>query len=147
MREICALAAVATSLLMAACSQGDPHAEIEALIKDAETAVESRQTGFFRGLLSDDYVDARGNTKDDLINRIRGYFLINTEIEIINRIDEITLHGDDAATAVLHVAMVGRNAGRGLLGLDGDLIRMELELLHDGSDWQVAGADWGRLIQ
>lgn len=133
--------------LPAACGRSGADAEISALLDEAEAAAEARQTGYFRSLLSDDYVDARGNRKEDLVNRIRAYFLLNSDVEIVDRIQEITLHGDDAATVVLQTALVGRGQGRGLLGVDGDLFRLELELLRDRSDWHVVGANWERLIQ
>lgn len=133
-------------LALAACGSADPDAELRALIADAEAAAEARDTGHFRSLLSDDYVDTRGRRKQQLIDMIRGYFFVNSDIEVVNRIEEVTLNGNDAAEVVLQSGMLGRGGG-GLLDLDGKLYRIELELVRESGDWAIIGADWERILE
>jgi hypothetical protein len=57
------------------------------------------------------------------------------------------LEGEDAARAVLHAGMVGQRTGAALVdGIDADLYRFELELVNDGGEWQIIGADYRRAL-
>ena len=57
------------------------------------------------------------------------------------------LEGEDAARAVVHAGMVGRRTGAALIdGVDADLYRFELELVNEGGDWQIIGADYRRAL-
>jgi hypothetical protein len=81
------------------------------------------------------------------MRRVRGYFIANQRIEIVSRVDEIVLQGTDAARAVVHAGMLGQRSGAALLGgVDADLYRFELELVNDGGEWRIIGADWDRAL-
>jgi hypothetical protein len=113
----------------------------------AEAAAEERDTGHFRRLVSDDYVDASGRRKQDLIDFLRLYFIANTDIEVLARVENVELFGDDAAELTLQSALIGRGQGRSALGIDGDLYRIDLELVRERGDWRIIGADWERILQ
>jgi len=141
------LALLLAATLAAGCGAEDPEADIRALLAQAEDAAEARDAGFFGALLGDAYRDTRGNGRDEAMRMLRGYFLANQRIEIVSRVDEVVLEGSDAARAVVHAGMVGQRAGAGMLaGVDGDLYRFELELVNDGADWRIIGADFGRAL-
>ncbi len=130
------------------CAADDPATVIEQLIEDTEIAAESRDTGHFRGLIADSYVDARGNDREHLVNLIRGYFLAHPSIDVFTRIESVELSGDDAAEVVLLAGVLARRPGEGLLeGFDGRLYRLELELVENDGDWQIIGADWQRSLE
>jgi len=134
-------------MLVSACGASNPEAEIRALLAAAEEAAEARDVGFFGDALGAGYRDARGHDRDELVRMVRGFFIANQRIEIVSRIDEIVLEGDSAARAVLHAGMVGQRTGAGLVdGIDADLYRFELELVNDGGDWQIIGADYRRAL-
>jgi hypothetical protein len=98
-------------------------------------------------LIGDAYRDARGNDRDELLRSVRGYFLANQRIELVSRVDEVVLEGGDAARAVVHAGLAGQRAGAALFaGVDAELYRFELELVHVGGDWRVIGAKWNRAI-
>lgn len=137
----------ALAVLATGCGAGDPEAEIRALLAAAEEAAEARDVGFFSGVLADGYRDARGNDRDEMLRRLRGYFIANQRIEILSRVDEIVVEGDGSARAVVHAGMVGRRAGAELIdGIDADLYRFELTLVDDGAGWRVARADFRRAV-
>jgi hypothetical protein len=142
MARIEASLTICVLVCLGGCAAGDPHAEIEALIERTEAAAEARDTGFFRDLVSDDYVDVRGRTRDDVIDLVRGYFLLSARVEVVIRIERIALAGTDAADVELQAALVGRAEGRSLLGVDGNLYDLDIELVKEGSSWRVIGADW-----
>jgi hypothetical protein len=142
-RLACALAAVLTS----GCGPSDPEAEIRALLAAAEQAAEDRDVGFFGDVLGAAYRDARGNDRDELVRSIRGYFIANQRIEIVSRVDEVVLEGEDAARAVVYAGMAGQRTGAALIGgVEADLYRFELELVNDGGDWRIIGADYRRAL-
>jgi hypothetical protein len=138
----CALAVAASG-----CGASDPEAEIRALLTAAEVAAEARDVGFFGDAIGANYRDARGNDREAMLRMLRGYFIANQRIEIVSRIDEVVIEGGDAARAVVHAGMVGRRTDAPLIdGLDADLYRFELELVNDGGNWQVIGADFERAL-
>lgn len=131
-------------LATAACGRGDADAELVALVERAEAAVEARDAGFFSDVVADSYSDAHGRTKEELLRLIRGYFFVNRDIEVVNRIAAVEPQGRDAAIVRLQTGVVTRGRGGALLGLDGELRRLELELIRDGREWRVIGAEWAR---
>ncbi len=142
-----AIAFALAAVLVAGCGTGDPETEIRALLAAAEKAAEERDAGFFADAIDTSYRDARGNDRDGLIRSIRGYFIANQRIEIVSRVDEVVLEGTDAARAVVHAGMVGQRAGATLVdGVGADLYRFELELVNEGGDWRIIGADYRRAL-
>ena len=131
--------------VLAACGSEDPNAELREFIERTEVAAEERDTGHFRALVSDRYMDVRGNDRDRLIDIIRVYFLTHQSLEVVTRIESIVLSGADVAEVSLLAGLLGRRAGASLLGgLDGRLYDIELELTREGGDWQIIGARWER---
>ena len=117
------------------------------MVDSAETAAEERQTGYFRSLLAESYTDNRGNNHERMIDIFRGYFLMHPSLEIVTRISTIELLGTDAAEISLLAGVVGQRTGGLLLGgVDGRLYDLDIELVRNGSDWQVIGASWDRAL-
>ena len=134
--------ALLVALLLSACDAENPDDELRALMQDMEVATESRNTGFFRGIVAESYRDARGNDRERLINLIRAFFLTNSKVEAIVRVQEVSLDGDASAEVTLQTALLSETNGRSLFGLDGDFYTVELEFLQTGGDWMLIGADW-----
>lgn len=144
----CGRVLAAMAVFFCGCSAEDPATVIEQLIEETEIAAESRDTGHFRGLIAESYIDGRGNDRERLINMIRGYFLAHQSIDVLSRIETVELRGDDAAEIVVLAGVLARRPGEGLLdGFDGRLYRLELELVENDGDWQIIGADWQRSLE
>jgi hypothetical protein len=140
-------AAALAAAVVAGCGTSDPEAEIRALLTAAEEAAEARDVGFFADLVGEGYRDTRGQDRTELLRTLRGYFIANQRIEIVSRVDEVALEGSDAARAVVHAGLVGQRSGAELLGgVDADLYRFELELVADGGEWRIIGADVRRAL-
>lgn len=135
-------AGIVGAALAQGCAASDPEVEIRALLAAIEEAAEARDVGFFAETLGDGYRDANGNDRDEVLRMLRGYFIANQRVEVLSRVDEITLEGADAARAVVRAALVGQRPGGALLGVDSDLYRFELELVNEGGDWKIIGAKW-----
>lgn len=138
---------MALVLTLSACSAENPDEALRALIADMETAAESRDTGFFRGVVADSYRDARGNDRDRIIDLVRAFFLTNSSIEAVVRVDDVSLDGSDSADVELQLALLSSASGRSLLGLDGQLRRVDLEFLRIDGDWMLIGADWRPIVE
>jgi hypothetical protein len=134
--------------LLSACGTDDPEAALRELVDAAEQAAEARDTGFFRDLIGESFVDSRGNDRARVIDWLRAYFLANQNVEVVTRLQSIELKGADAAEVVVLAGVLGRRAAQGLLqGLDGRLYRIELELVSGGGDWQIIGARWEQSLE
>jgi hypothetical protein len=145
--KIVRLAPMLLAVLGAGCGSADPEAQIRELLTAAEEAAEARDTGFFRDLLGAGYRDARGNDRDQLLALLRGYFIAHQKIEVVSRIDTVAFEGADAARVVAHAGMVGQRAGESLLGgLDGELYRLQIELVDDGGQWRVISVSWNGAV-
>ena len=139
------LAAVVAAALTGGCGTSDHEAEIRALLAAAEEAAEARDAGFFGDLIAEEYRDASGNDRDALLRMVRGFFLANQRVEVVTRVNEIVVEGADAARAVMHAGMLGQRSGAELLaGIDAELYRFDLELVNEGGEWQIIGAQWRR---
>jgi hypothetical protein len=141
------LACTLAPLLISACGAGNPENEIRALLAAAEQAAEDRDVGFFDDALGAAYRDTRGNDRDAVVRSIRGYFIANQRIEMLSRVDEVVLEGEDAARAVVYAGMAGQRAGAALVGgVEADLYRFELELVNEDGAWRIIGADYRRAL-
>ena len=139
-------AGILGAALAQGCAPSDPEAEIRALLAAAEQAAEARDAGFFADALGANFRDASGSDRDEVLRMVRGYFIANQRVEVLSRVDEVTLEGADAARAVVHAALVGQRPGGALLGVDSDIYRFELELVNEDGDWQIIGAKWSRAL-
>jgi len=138
---------IGAAVLIAGCSQSPPEEAIQARLDSAVAAVEERDTGYFRDLISDAFVDARGLSRDDAINRLRGLFLRYPRIRVISGFEEIQLRGEGAAQVVVTAGLSG-DQGKPLVGFSADLYRFELEFALEADDeWRVIGADYASARQ
>jgi len=132
---------------LAGCGGSDPEAAVRARLEAAEAAAEARDAGFFGDLIATSYSDSRGNDRAAVMRLVRGYFLANQRVEIVSRVDDVRLMGDDAAEAVVYAGIAGQRSGAERLGGIGvDLYRFDLELVSEGGEWQIIGARWARAI-
>ena len=145
-RWLATIAGVPACIVQLGCAPADPTGELRALVEAAEAAAERRDTGFFRDLVGESYVDGRGRRRDDIIALIRGYFFVNAEVGILSRIEDIVVVGDDVAELTLLTAIVGRGQSELTLDFDADAYRIELELVKNSGEWRVIGADWRRML-
>jgi hypothetical protein len=132
-------------LLASACGGPDesPEDAIRAWVRDGHHAAEAKDRGALLDMISPAYADARGNSRDDIGNMMRFYFLRQNQVVLISRVDEVEVFGDSAANLVLQVGMAGSNDN--VLGFSADAYRFEMELERDGSDWMLIAARWGGL--
>ncbi|MDX1507451.1 MAG: hypothetical protein R3358_04160, partial [Woeseiaceae bacterium] len=138
-------ASLAPLLALAACGGdvSDPEAEIRAWVDTMQSHAEAKERRDIIDKVSAAYADARGNSRDDVENVLRVYFLRQNRIALMSRIDEIRIIDDTAAEVSLMVGMAGtQNSG---LGISADAYNFELELEREGDDWVLVSARWGEI--
>lgn len=133
-------------VFLAACDAPNPDDALRAMILDIEAATESRDTGFFREVIAESYQDSHGNDRERAIDVIRGFFLVNSRIEAIVRVQDVILDGAQSAEVSLQLALLSEAGGRSLLGVDGDFYFVDLEFLRIGGDWRIIGAGWRKAL-
>ncbi|MEX0976905.1 MAG: hypothetical protein WDZ50_07405 [Woeseia sp.] len=133
-----------TTILLVACTPpAGPEEAVRQWIDAAQTAAEERDRGTLIGMISDSYVDARGNRRDDIDKILRVYFLRSHKIVLASTIDQLELIDDSAASVLLTVGMAGGDTG--LFGFSADAYRFELELAKRADTWLLIGSRWGAL--
>lgn len=132
-------------LLAAGCGgpAGEPEQALRAWVARGEEAAEMKDRGVIMDMISPAYTDARGNSRDDIGNVLRIYFLRQNSIALITRIDEITVHAGTAADLAVQIGVAGTNDN--LPGFDADAYRVEMELQLDSDRWQLISAKWGKI--
>lgn len=137
--------AAAALVILVGCGEppSEPEAELRAWVDAGIASVEAKERRAVVGMVSDAYVDGRGNERSDLDKILRVYFHRMHNIRLLPKIEEITLYGDTAAQLVLTVGMAGTNDG--MLGFSADAYQFELEVEKDGGDWRLISARWGEM--
>lgn len=142
-RTLCTVSVALMALVACGEPPSAPEAELRAWVADGVEAAESKERRNLVGMISESYVDGRGNERSDIENLLRLYFLRQNNITLLPNIEETVVYGDTAARIVMTVGMAGTNDG--VLGFSADAYRFELELEKDGDDWQLIAARWGEL--
>ncbi len=128
------------SAFAAACGKpaGSSEDEIRAWLDAGQTAAEERDRRALLDMVSERYVDRRGNSRDDVGNILRALFLRNSSVTLLTRIESLEVFDDTAAEVTLTVAMKGDR-------LNVDTKRFVLELERTDDDWELITARWGDL--
>lgn len=138
---------VCVVLSQVACSQDPltPAAQIRQVILAAQQASEQKEIGFWQDLISNNYKDANGYEKGEIIQVIRYHFLRQQKIYLMSRIKQIEPNGADQFSAVVLVAMAAKPIEnvQSLTGLQANLHRFEVVFQRRSEGrWQVLNAHW-----
>jgi len=135
------------AVLLAGCSdnQQSPEEAVRALIDTAADTAEQRDAGSLLKLIDRNYLDRKGQNRQQIAGLLRGYFFTHKNIHLFTRIRKITWLGEGQATVSLHVAMAGSVIANiaALESVRARVYRFELGLVRrDGGDWLLQYADW-----
>jgi hypothetical protein len=118
-----------------------PEAEVRAFIAAAEAAAEARDLRDIRPLITETYIDRRGNKKPELENMLRLLFATHQSLHLQVYVESIEIEQPRVANAI---ALVGMADTAGALP-DVDLYQFDLRLMkNDDDEWQLIEADWRR---
>lgn len=136
---------LAALFLLAACGQGDsPEEQVRQYVAAAEAAVEARDAGDLKELIAQKYEDEQGRTRRDIVAVAARYLLANKNIHVLTRIEDLRFPAPEQARLAVYAAMTGQNVSDldGLLNMQADLYRFDLELRKADGKWQLLRADW-----
>lgn len=136
-------------LLFVSCSQSPEspvEAQVRAMIEAAEEYAEAGDVKGFSELLSDDYTDDRGNTKQSLSMLLNYYLSAHRSIHLLTRTPQIDLPDSNSAHMIVFVAMAGSPiSGVDQLGsLRADLYHFYVDALEEDGIWRIRSSRWGR---
>ena len=120
-----------------------PEEAVRAWVAHGQQAAEEKDRRALVKMISPAYADARGNSRDEIENLFRLYFLRQHSIALLTRIESVRMIGDSAAEIGLSVGIAGTNDG--VLGFSADAYRFEMELARDGDDWLLISGRWGEV--
>jgi hypothetical protein len=100
--------------------------ELRAWVDRGHEAAEQKDRGALVDMISPTYSDARGNSRDDIENLFRFYFLRAKKVGLLVSIDDIEIFDDSAARVMLTVAMGATTDS--MLGFNADAYEFDLEV-------------------
>lgn len=134
-------------LFLAGCGSGEtPEDQVRQYVAMGEEAVETRDIGDVKELISEKYRDEHSRTRRDLVALAARYIFSNKNIHVLTRVNELSFPSENTAALQLYVAMTGQNVSDldALLNMQADLYRFEMELVKEDKKWRLLKADWRR---
>jgi len=126
----------------ASCGGAPESAEqqLRAWVDRGHQAAENKDRGALMDMISPTYSDARGNSRNDIENLFRFYFLRAKKVGLLVSIDDIDIFDDTAAEVMITVAMAATTDS--VLGFNADAWEFELELEKAADEWLLVSARW-----
>ena len=133
-------ALLATGLASCGGAPESAEEELRAWVDRGQEAAEEKDRGALMDMVSPTYSDARGNSRDDIENLFRFYFLRAKKVGLLVSIDDIEVYDDTAAQVMLTVAMGATTDSA--LGFNADAYEFELDLEKAGDEWLLVSGRW-----
>ena len=121
----------------------DAELEIREWLARGEAAVAAEDRRELMRMVAETYTDGRGNGREEIDRMLRLLFFRQDDIRLMTRVGAIDVYGDSAAEVRLTTGVAGSNESRP--GFSAEALRFELELEHNGDDWQLTAARWGEV--
>lgn len=122
---------------------GSAEEQLRAWVDRGHEAAEAKDRDELVDMISPTYADARGNSRDDIENLFRFYFLRTNKVALLVGVDDIEVIDDTAAEVMLTVGMGATTDSA--LGFNADAYHFELELENDGDGWLLVSGRWNEL--
>lgn len=143
MRTFRLLPLIPVSMLAACGSAEPPEQQIQRVIEQIDAAVESHDSGKLAQLLSAEYQDASGMSRDEAVRHVSGYFDATHQLYVMPMIAQIEFPHRDEARVRMGVTMLrekmdaARHFERALASYE-----FKLALRQEGGQWKVSFAEW-----
>ena len=127
---------------LASCGGPPESAEqqLRTWVDRGHEAAELKDRGALVEMISPAYSDARGNSREDIENLFRFYFLRAKKVGLLVSIDDIEIFDESAAQVRLTVAMAATTDSA--LGFNADAYEFELDLEQADSEWLLVSGRW-----
>lgn len=147
MKATTGLAWAVCALLLVGCgAPKNPEDQVRLLIQQAVAAVEDKDVGTLRDMISNRYADDHQQDKRGAEALLRFHFLRNKTIHLFTRVPALTVGDADHARATVLVAMAGVPipGAQDLPALRADLHHFEIDFEREDGEWRVVRAAWRR---
>lgn len=136
------LLAALLAAAVASCggSSDSPEQQLRAWVDRGHEAAERKDRDALVQMISPAYSDARGNSRADIENLFRYYFLRANRVGLLVRVDDIEVFEDTAAQVSLTVAMGATTDSAP--GFNADAYEFELELEKAADEWLLVSGRW-----
>lgn len=123
-----------------------PEEEIRQMIAEAEEHASARDLPALRERIAEDYQDAYGRDRAEVVSIVRFHFLRNQVVHLLVRVREIEVDPKGRARVRALVATAGRPipALEALADGGADLLWMDFEVARRDGEWAVTSAAWER---
>ena len=137
-----------TALLAAAlasCGEaaGNAEQELRNWVDRGHEAAENKDRDALMDMIAPTYSDARGNSRHDIENLFRFYFLRAKKVGLLVSIDDVAVFDDTAAQVMLTVAMGATTDSA--LGFNADAYEFELDLEKSDDVWLLVSGRWSEV--
>jgi hypothetical protein len=142
---LCRALVLLVPLLLGACGADDsPEEQVRRYVAAGEAAVEARNPGDLKELISEKYQDDQGRTRRDIVAIAARYLYANKNIHVLTRIEGLTFPAPGEARLTVFAALTGQNVSDldALLNMQADLYRFDMELQQGDGEWLLLRADW-----
>jgi hypothetical protein len=134
------------ALLLVSCGgEETPEDRVRSYIDQVVESAEARSWRSFKDYVADDYKDAHGLRKDEVLAIVARYILANQHIHILKRIASIRIDDPSNAHAVVYAAIAGQpmSGAQDLVNIRADIYRFEIGL-RTGEDgvFRAVSAEW-----
>ena len=136
-------ALLATGLASCGGPPASAEQQLRAWVDRGHQAAENKNRGALVEMISSTYSDARGNSRDDIENLFRYYFLRTKKVGLLVSIDDVEIFDDTAAQVMLTVAMAATTDSA--LGFNADAYEFVLELEKTDDEWLLVSGRWNDL--
>ena len=133
-------ALLATGLVSCSGAPESAEQQLRAWVDQGHEAAEKKDRDALMDMISPTYSDARGNSRDDIENLFRFYFMRAGKVGLLVGIDDIEIFDDTAAQVMLTVAMGATTDS--VLGFNADAYAFELELEKADDEWLLVSGRW-----
>ena len=133
-------ALLATGVVACGGSPGSAEQQLREWVDRGHEAAERKDRGALVDMISPAYSDARGNSRDDIENLFRFYFLRAKKVGLLVSVDDIEVFDDSAAQVKLTVGMGATTDS--VLGFNADAYEFELDVENVGGEWLLVSGRW-----
>lgn len=132
-------------VMLASCGDAEsPEQQVQKVIEQIDAAVESGDAGKLAQLLSAEYRDATGMSREEAVRTARGYFIANQWLGVMPMIAQIEFPSPDEARVRGHVVTMAGNPDVAARNWDQSAgsYEFKLALRQEEGEWKVSFAQW-----
>lgn len=133
-----AAALVLVAGMLVACGRDTPEAEVRAQLAALEEAIERRDVGDLRGLLSEDFVGNAGEDREGAMRFAQLGFLRYGDVRVVMGPSEVEVNDGRALVR----GTVGLAGGSGRLPETGRLYDVTMGWREEGGEWRLLSLEW-----